>query len=139
MAHDYEVFRKIAQTKGVGISINKSRAIHLDMNMIEASLDSAIANSVDPDITLRLKHLKASGSDAQKVDFVMGKGKYYFPDDIEMLAKLSRQSNGAILEGRICEEVCHVTGYVLCRCLGNGEQECFDMWREICKIQCRNE
>lgn len=132
----FEVFRNIADAKGVAISFNKPRAIHLDMNMIEASLDSAITSAVDEEIKVRLQQLRTNGTDAQKADFVMGNGKYYFPEDIEMLAKRSRETNGKVEADDYCFEVCHVTGYVLCRCLGNGDQECRDMWREICRIQC---
>ena len=128
-----EVFTKIANNKGVKIFINEPQEIHLDMNMVEASLEMAVQNAVAESIKLRLKKLQSTGTDAQKVDFVMGEGEYFFPEDIELLASLSRKN---IEAEQKCHKFCEVTYYVVCRCLGNSEQVCSDKARRICSIQC---
>lgn len=136
MKPEHIVFQNIATAKGVSISINKPAEIHLDMNMIEASLDMAIQNSSSEPIKVRLRRLKSQGTDAQKVDFVMGEGEYHFPEDLEMLAKHSRKNNGLEAATGKCFRFCEVTYYVICRCLGNSEQVCADKARRICTIQC---
>lgn len=131
-----QTFKSIAERKGVKISINEPLEIHLDMNMIEASLEMAIQNISNEQIKIRLRRLQETGTDAQKVDFVMGEGEYYFPEDIEMLASRSRANNGLPAAEGNCFKVCEVTYYVVCRCLGNSEQVCFDKAKRICTIQC---
>jgi hypothetical protein len=136
MTNDFEVFQEIAKNKGVPISLNERTPIHLDMNMIEASLDMAIRNARNGEIKEKLQRLRTTGSDSQKVEFVMGEGQYYFPEDIEMLAAASRRKVEFKDDDTTCFKICEVTYYVVCRCLGNNEQACFDKARQICTIHC---
>ncbi|MCE0483558.1 MAG: hypothetical protein LV479_04895 [Methylacidiphilales bacterium] len=137
---DHKPFEDIAHRKGVEIhfgdydtKLDESN-IHLDMEMIEQSIRCAIANTKNSEIKAKFEHLLSSGTDSQKVHFVVGSGTYYFPDDIENLAKLSRQSGGRPL-GVDCHRVCETIWYTICRCTGNA-QWCRDEARAVCHLVC---
>lgn len=111
--------------------------IHLDMDMVDESIRSAIKQtdrSGQKMLHEKLVRLLANGTDAQKVQFVLGSGTYYFPEDIEHLAKLSRESGGRELSVD-CHRVCETVWYYICRCTGDA-QECRDEARELCHIVC---
>jgi len=118
--------------------------IHLDMDMVEESIRCAIKTSARAGQTLvqpKLEWLLKKGTDAQKVEFVLGSGTYYFPEDVEHLAKLSRLSGGMPLAvdcQRVCEKVWTVI--CLCRDLGTSTiQQCREEAREFCHIRCPKE
>ena len=144
MAEDLKPFQEIARRKGVPIHMSAeftakmtTDKIHLDMDMVEQSIRSAIAQTQRTNqklIQSKLERLLASGTDAQKVEFVLGSGTYYFPEDIEKLAKLSRASGGKELSVD-CHRVCETVWYYICRCTGSA-QECRDEAREFCHIVC---
>jgi hypothetical protein len=118
--------------------------IHLDMDMVEESIRCAIKTSTRAGQTLvqpKLEWLLKKGTDAQKVEFVLGSGTYYFPEDIEHLAKLSRLSGGMPLAVD-CEKVCETVWTIICLCRDLGTstiQECRDEAREVCHIRCPKE
>jgi hypothetical protein len=140
---DLKPFEAIARRKGVKIHTTDFTAkiatdnIHLDMDMVDESIRSAIKQTQKTGQTLirtKLERLLATGTDAQKVEFVLGSGTYYFPEDIEKLAKLSRASGGLALSVD-CHKVCETVWYYICRCTGSA-QECRDEARELCHIVC---
>jgi hypothetical protein len=142
-ADDFKPFEEIARRKGVPIHTAEftekitSDKIHLDMDMVEQSIRSAITQTQrtgQKRIQGKLEHLLANGTDAQKVEFVLGSGTYYFPEDIENLAKLSRASGGRELAVD-CHRVCETVWYYICRCTGSAQQ-CRDEARELCHIIC---
>lgn len=158
-AEERKPFEEIARRKGVKISFeaptaqsakstlvtatNASRTgeyIHLDMDMVEESLRNAIKRTRDagqPSIPTKLEHLLKKGTDAEKVEFVLGSGTYYFPGDVEQLAKLSRQTGGKSLESGGCRRVCTIVYYLVCRCIQlRNDQECRETSREFCEIYC---
>jgi hypothetical protein len=142
-ADDFKPFEEIARRKGVPIHTAQFTAkmttdkIHLDMDMVEQSVRSAITQTQRTSqklIQAKLERLLATGTDAQKVEFVLGSGTYYFPEDIENLAKLSRASGGRELAVD-CHRVCETVWYYICRCTGSAQQ-CRDEARELCHIVC---
>jgi hypothetical protein len=144
---DIEPFEKIAKLKGSTIIFTASGAkmtgnkIHLDMQMVEQSIRTAIKQtqiSGQDLVRSKLEHLLVSGTDAQKVDFVLGSGTYYFPEDVEKLAALSRQAGGKALEVD-CHSVCEKVWTVVCYCRDLGRstvQECKREARDFCHIVC---
>jgi hypothetical protein len=144
-SEELKPFEEIARRKGVPIhkgtfdtnSKLPSSKIHLDMDMVEESIRSAITQARKTRQTLvqsKLERLLQAGTDAQKVEFVLGSGTYYFPEDIEILAKRSRLAGGKSLEVD-CHKVCETIWYYICRCTGS-EQQCRTEARELCHIVC---
>lgn len=143
-AAEYEPFRKIAQAKGVRIFTDQSapsaatselNALHLDMNMVKASIENAISRTQqDPELNQKLRRLLANGTAVQQVEFVHGTGRYYFPEDVEQAITESTRPRAAAAQANcwICTTVCTV----VCNCLGNGDQYCKDRCREVCKKHC---
>jgi hypothetical protein len=133
-----ETFTTIAKKKGVHITWqahnqqdHDKRQIHLDMNMINASLQLAIQNCVNTSIKEKLLRLQNNGTDVQKVEFVMGTGTYHFPEDIEMLVKhFNDDDNGT------CQNICEIIAYTVCRCVELGDQVCQEVSRNICHVVC---
>lgn len=158
-AEERKPFEEIARRKGVKISFeapvlasaehaasaakNASRNgeyIHLDMDMVEESLRNAIKRTGaagQSSIQTKLKHLLQKGTDAEKVEFVLGSGTYYFPGDVDRLAKISRQAGGKSLASGGCRRVCTPVYYLICRCIQlRNDQECRETSREFCEIYC---
>lgn len=141
-AAEYEPFQKIAKAKGVKIFINQDRpsananevsVLHLDMNMVQASIENAIARTKDPELNQKLRRLLTNGTAVQKVEFVHGSGRYYFPEDMERaIAASTRAAAASDSTCWICHEVCTL----VCNCLGNGDQYCKDKCREVCSRHC---
>jgi hypothetical protein len=116
-ADDFKPFEEIAKRKGVAFrkvefrEMLTTNQIHLDMDMVEQSLRSAITQTDragHKDAKGKLEWLLDKGTDAEKVEFVLGSGTYYFPGDVEKLAKLSRESGGKAMAGncnRECETI----------------------------------
>ena len=130
-------FMDIAHSKGKKISFDEPEPIHLDMDMVDASLKMAIQNAKSEIVKEKLIRLQEEGTDAQRVAFVMGEGTYYFPEDLERLAKMSRDaSDGGANTMGLCRRFCEVNNYTICRCLGNGDQACREFARNICTILC---
>ena len=132
-AAERQPFIAIAKAKGATIAFNSIKAqsnaqgVHLDMNMVQASINNAAARAKAAgyqSIAAKLQRLGAVGTAAQKTDFVMGSGKYYFPEDIE---KAGAQS-GVHAMGIVC----HTFWYLVCRCHGNNDQDCHDAARTVC-------
>jgi len=142
---DFKPFQEIAKRKGVSIKkvafreMMTTDQIHLDMDMVEQSLRSAITatdRTGQKDIKTKLEWLLAKGTDAEKVEFVLGSGTYYFPGDVERLAKLSRESGGKAT-GENCRRVCEPVYYWVCRCIQTrNDQECRETSRIFCQIYC---
>jgi hypothetical protein len=154
-------FNAIANRKGHPIHWDSpieheefSTSIHLDMNMVEASLDSAIhmfekeTNSINDverrksrdSILISLKNLRSQGSTADKVRFVMTSGTYYFSEDLERMAD-SAESNDHRTSS-ICKRVCEPVIYFVCRCICTPQpygQDCEQFCREMEKNVCRCE
>jgi len=140
---DFKPFEEIARRKGVEIRLAKfeskidDKKIHLDMDMVEESIRCAINETKRTGKTItqaKLERLLKDGSDPEKVQFVLGSGTYYFPEDIKQIAKLSRESGGKPLN-LDCHRVCETVWYYICRCTGSA-QECRDEARELCHIVC---
>lgn len=140
---DYEPFRKIAAAKGVKITMNASdamtaqavEALHLDMDMVRASLALAIRESRkgNSTITEKLERLARNGTPVQQVEFVMGTGTYYFPEDLEKaLSAPAGRVEATGVQCVVCEWVCTT----VCNCLGNGDQVCKDRCRNVCSKYC---
>jgi hypothetical protein len=152
-AEDRKPFEEIARRKGVKLRVKEFDAaaageskfdenkIHLDMDMVEESIRSAIkttSRAGTKSTQGKLERLLKSGTDAQKVELVLGSGTYYFPEDIENLAKLSRLSGGMPLKVD-CRRVCETLYFLVCRCRSlftETVQECKDEAREYCDIRC---
>jgi hypothetical protein len=145
-ASAYDAFVKIAKAKGVKIFINQAppavaaakasaaNTLHLDMNMVRASIEDAIAKTKqNASLNAQLTRLLRSGTPVQQVEFVMGTGRYYFPWDVEAAIADSGKAAAASIQCTVCENVCHL----VCSCLGNGDQYCQDKCRDIChKYDC---
>lgn len=138
-------FREIAARKGAKyvfgsrkLSAAKSGAplqMHLDMDMVRASLNNAIERTKKQKhyaISERLERLLANGTAAQQVDFVLGSGdKYFFPEDVETWAKMA-EANKFHSFGVVCDEVC----FIICKCscwrrLEDCVQQCTERCRQI--------
>lgn len=131
-----DTFLEIANLKGKKIYFNEPEPIHLDMDMVDASLKMAIQNAKSLAVKEKLIRLQTDGTDAQRVDFVMGEGTYYFPEDLERLAKMSREASaeGASTIG-VCRRICEINNYTICKCLGNGDQFCRDFAKKVCTFE----
>jgi hypothetical protein len=161
-AEERKPFEEIARRKGVTIRFNAAvtqkaanstvaaesaaltgDSIHLDMDMVEESLRNAIKRTGEAgelSIQGKLKQLLETGTDAEKVDFVLGSGTYYFPGDVAQLAKLSRLSGGRSVAGYDCRRICKFIYFLVCRCIQRrDEQECNETKREYCEIHCPKE
>lgn len=144
---DLKPFEEIARRQGMKyIHTEKSTPqlsghnIHLDMDMVDESIRSAIKYTQKTGRKLtqsKLEHLLAAGTDAQKVEFVFGSGTYYFPEDLDHVAKLSRESHDManMTMAADCHSVCETIWYVVCRCTGNA-QWCKDEARAVCHLVC---
>ena len=131
-------FRKIAQEKGVKITFMKEKAtrtralsqMHLDMDMVRASLDNAIERATNQNLSKilpRLQRLRASGTAAQQVDFVLGSGRQYmFPEDVEKIAARA-EKNKFHTFGVVCNTFC----WLSCICTGDNNQECQQQCRDV--------
>jgi len=158
-AQERKPFEEIARRKGVTISFDApatgkeakttlaaesmattGESIHLDMEMVEESLRNAIKRTGEAgqlSIQGKLKQLLETGTDAEKVEFVLGSGTYYFPGDVAQLANLSRLSGGRSLKGIDCKRVCETIYYLVCRCIQlRDAQECHETSRIFCEIRC---
>lgn len=147
---EYEPFREIAKKKGVEITFlesGKSRTthemsstdeIHLDINMVEQSIRNAIertGKSGQKTIQAKLERLLQSGSDSQKVDFVFGSGTYYFPEDIEVMAAISRKD--PLFSKSKCHKVCDNVCWMACMCIPKTKsQECSERCKQVCQVVC---
>jgi hypothetical protein len=141
---DYEPFKKIAAAKGAKITINAAGVgamsvpdqLHLDMDMVRASLALAIRDAQKKgrkEIADKLERLAKSGTAVQQVEFVMGTGTYYFPEDIEKsLNDVGKPVQAAGVQCVVCDWVCTT----VCSCLGNGDQACKDRCRNVCSKYC---
>lgn len=129
-------FREIAARKGAKFVYGSARRLpkagarmqmHLDMDMVRASIDNAIARTKLPAIKERLERLRSQGTAAQQVDFVLGSGKsYFFPEDVERWAALAEENKFATF-GVVCDTVCHV----ICKCFCN-DKDCVQQCQEDC-------
>lgn len=147
-ADEYAPFEAIAKKKGVRIFINQDpptvaaagaspivpQALHLDMNMVRASIDNAIARTKsNQGLNQKLSRLRTSGTAVQQVEFVHGSGTYYFPEDIERAiagaGTVQAASDAQCL-------TCLVTCWVVCTCQENSSQYCREKCREICTRHC---
>jgi hypothetical protein len=138
-ASEYEPFKKIAKEKGVKIFINQPppmkalTALHLDMNMVKASLENAIERTKEKTaINQKLRQLLTTGTPVQQVEFVLGSGTYYFPEDVEQAIAQSENVSAQGAQCWVCENACSV----VCSCLGNGDQYCRDKCRQVCHKYC---
>lgn len=126
-------FIAIAKAKGAKISFDgvkrtsSAENVHLDINMVNASIDNAAARAKRAGydrLAGKLQRLRERGSAAQKTDFVMGSGKYYFPEDVQQgLAKAELSSHSYT-----CVGVC----FIVCVCKGGGIQECAEHCVDKC-------
>lgn len=141
---EYKPFIDIANRKGkqitfYSVKVNKAApdVIHLDMDMVRASLDNAIERSKKEDITWltpRLEYLRSHGTGAQQVDFVLGSGnRYFFPQDVEKLVALSENPVTAKSD---CPLICRLFCWLACICTGDARQECTERCREVCSPKC---
>jgi hypothetical protein len=131
-------FKKIARDKGVKLTFlnekeNRVRPLsqmHLDMDMVRASLDNAVERAKKGNRTAileRLERLRANGTAAQKVDFVLGSGnQYMFPEDVEKVAAQAEKDKFHSF-GVVCGSFC----WLCCVCTANNNQECRERCRDI--------
>lgn len=113
---------EVAKNKGAVIRFDEDdaaldmapEALHLDMNMVELSLEDAIQRTKGV-IQEKLKRLQAQGTDAQKVQFVYATDRYYFPEDLEKIAQNARGASNLTSQPfkQDCEKVCND----VCRCV----------------------
>ena len=136
-------FEEIAEAKGKQIRfgqkeqgiVESSKQFHLDMDMVEASLRNAIMQTErngQTTIKEKLQRLLEDGTDVHKVEFVLGSGSYYFPEDIQAMADESRD---VTVKGD-CEMVCDNVCWVVCTCLTRESQECTERCRRVCERIC---
>ncbi|MCK9914785.1 hypothetical protein MXD81_37070 [Microbacteriaceae bacterium K1510] len=136
-------FREIAARKGAKFVIgptsqfnaqaNAQVQMHLDMDMVRASIGNAIERTKkqnQKEISDRLERLLANGTAAQQVEFVLGSGdKYFFPEDIEKWAQAA-EADKLHSFGVVCNTVC----YTICKCscwFKDCTQECSERCRDI--------
>lgn len=131
-------FRKIAKEKGVKlifldnekVKAEKMSEMHLDMDMVRASLRNAIDRAGAQGLaTIRekLERLMSSGTAAQQIDFVLGPGRQYmFPEDVERLAAKAEADKFHTF-GIVCGTFC----WLACVCTGKYNQECRERCRDI--------
>ncbi len=134
---ELEPFKKIAREKGFKFTFKRGKKVsalvesemHLDMDMVRASLKNAIERAKQKHLARiqeRLERLLASGTAAQQVDFVLGSGsRYFFPEDIEALAAKAEKDKFQTF-GVVCDTFC----WVSCICTQNA-QECRERCRDI--------
>ncbi len=137
-------FEAIANKKGKKITfldesnkspradISKMPTLHLDMDMVDASLEDAKKYAIAQNknsLVAKLEKLQLNGSDSDKVYFVHGTGTYFFSEDIAIMAEDSRKG-GVVERVSICDNLC----YIVCRCLIDGDQICSRICRQICSI-----
>ena len=142
-------FEAIAKRKGKDITFLTSdddktvgktewpENVHLDMDMVEASIENAILRVTKQgldSIRGKLERLLANGTDAEKVEFVLGSGTYYFPEDINRMAQLSRDDTDN--KSPSCRKVCNSVCRAVCSCLQGGKQECKEACRDVCELVC---
>lgn len=130
-------FQRIAERKGVklviggGESRRRPRRIHLDMDMIRASIENAISRAGKRrqlSIRRKLQRLLSKGTAAQKIEFVHGSGRYFFPEDLEKFAAASTKKGG-----RTFGIGCRIFCFISCICLADFTQECREKCREVCE------
>jgi hypothetical protein len=147
-AAEYAPFEAIAKKKGVRIYINQDpptvaaagasrivpQALHLDMNMVRASIENAIARTkANQVLNQKLSRLLAGGTAVQQVEFVHGSGTYHFPEDIEhAIASAGKPLAASDAQCLTCLTVC----WVVCTCQENSSQYCRDKCREVCTRHC---
>lgn len=112
--------------------------IHLDMDMVDASIDTVIERlSDDRHLRERFQHFQKTATNAQKIDFVYGSGTFWFPDEMEALAHASRETDDVVSLAISCR----VVVYIVCRCIiGKNpdvpddaiEQLCSEISRKVC-------
>jgi hypothetical protein len=131
-------FKKIAKEKGVKLAVLRNRKeqltkmseMHLDMDMVRASLENAISRSKKQglsSIQAKLERLRLNGTAAQQIDFVLGSGRQYvFPEDLERLA-LKAEEDKFYTFGVVCGTFC----WLACVCTGQFNQECRERCRDI--------
>ena len=136
---ELEPFREIAKKKGAKLFANQEppaaqkQTLHLDMDMVKASLENAIERTAGkPELNEKLRRLLSNGTAAQQVDFVLGTGTYYFPEDLEEVAKSGKIPVASGAQCWVCENVCTL----VCNCLGNGDQYCKERCRQVCRKYC---
>jgi hypothetical protein len=133
---EWKPFEEIAKAKGSKIEFNNVQKqgamgeIHLDMNMVNASIANAAARAKaagNMHLAAKFDRLAANGTAAQKSDFVLGTGNYYFPEDIAKGVSANSNKIGP------CEIVC----YAVCVCRSTPQttvQQCRDICRRICGV-----
>lgn len=138
----FDEFKKRAEEKGFKFRYNPENKfeietpseLHIDMVMVDLSIESAINNAKPTDLKQKLELLLKKGSNAQKIEFVYGTGSYYFPDDLEMIAQRSINETN---DNKICQPVCEIVTRIVCRCLAkSNEQICSEIARNVCRIIC---
>jgi hypothetical protein len=141
---EYEPFVKIAKAKNVKIFVNQDAPVsamgeagqlHLDMNMVRASLENAITRSEakgQKRIAEKLRRLLDKGTPVQQVDFVHGGGTYYFPEDVEKAIADSGKPAAAGVQCWVCNPVC----YLVCTCQQKGDQYCKERCKQVCEKYC---
>ena len=86
---------------GDSVTSPGDHSFHFDMKVAEASIQDAINRAQEDRIKDKLRQLLDSGSDADKLQFVLGRGEYYFPYDLTRLAKQFDEFKGGQIECRI--------------------------------------
>jgi hypothetical protein len=132
-------FAAVAKAKGVKLTfeqagakaMNAPRSGRLDADTIDTSIAVA-ANRADKagysDIAAKLRRLASTGTSAQKTEFLMGSGKYYFPEDIQKSASVHATAV-------TCRDVCTF----LCMCLtcqSPVDHCCQEVCRQVCRQIC---
>jgi hypothetical protein len=111
--------------------------LHLDMDMVEESIRNAVARTQRDGKTIiadKLQRLLDGGADSEKIEFVLGSGTYYFPEDLNRAAQIARTSSDATNDR--CRKVCDNVCWMVCKCVTGGEQQCGERCRQICSVVC---
>ena len=141
---DYEPFKKIAAAKKVKIHFGEKTAdaakrpegLNLDMDMVRASLALAIRDTRQKGalkLADKFDRLSKSGSPVQQVEFVIGTGTYYFPEDIQRA--ISAPEKVAEKVGLTCW-VCHQVCSIVCGLNEMGDRVCEEKCRDVCHNDC---
>lgn len=139
---NFDSFKKRAEEKGFKFRYNPENILeieapselHIDMIMVDLSIESAINNVKSIDLKEKLQVLLRNGTNAQKIEFVYGTGSYYFPEDLEMIAQRAINETN---DNKICQPVCEIVTRIVCRCLAkSNEQICSEIARNVCRIIC---
>lgn len=117
---------------GAAENRRRPRKMHLDMDMIRASIENAILRAgkqKQSSIQSKLRRLLSTGTAAQHIEFVHGTGRYFFPEDLEKIAAAATKKGGQSSFGVGCRIFC----FISCICLGDFSQECREKCRELCE------